>query len=287
MPTNLASTSLLEQYTVPFSSRLSVRLYRDCRPSCLETASLQKGLVLLWGDRELIEEGVGLGLPIVKYADKTFFSNAAEVSFEESESGGCILTKVFNLNTVSVKTLGESTPINDNVYSTLRKIFQRLYLKHKNLNFLFNKIMETRQLFKIKTEFQTVKPRGTITVRYHCQPFGIEVEADFSKVTLNNCQEILVLNEQGSGIFQKYVDSSGNALVGKQIGAWDPVSASAASLQTSNGLLSFTLKKRVDARLFRGWERTMRRFSWAGLSYSLAPTNGVFRYSIVLNGNRE
>ncbi len=258
-----------------------MRLYRDCRPNCLETASLQKGLVLLWGNRELIEEGVGLGLPIVKYGDKTFFSSAAEVSFEKTKTG-CIFTKAFNLNTVSAKILGQSTHINDKVYSTFRKTFQRLYLKHKKLNFIFNKLMETRQLFNIKTEYQTVNSRGTITVRYHCQPCGIEVEADFSKIDLKNCQEILVLNEQGSSFFQKYVDSNGNTLVGKQIGAWDSVSASWASLKTSNGLLSFTLKSRGGARLFRGWEHTVRRFSWAGLSYSMVPTDGVFSYSIIL-----
>lgn len=266
---------------MPLSRELSVRLYRDCRPNYLETAPLQKGLVLLWRDKELIEEGVGFGLPIVKYADKTFFSREAEVLFEKDESGA-VFTKVYLLNTVSMKKLGNATYIDSKAYSSLRKTFERLYLKHKQLNFVFNKMMEMRQLFNIQTEFLTVKPRGTITVRYHCQPLSVEVEADFSKVNLNGCREILILNEQGSSIFQKYVDSSGKILVGKQIGAWDSVASPWASLQTSNGELSFTLKNGAGARLFRGWENTNQRFSWAGLSYSMAPTNGAFKYSIDL-----
>jgi hypothetical protein len=70
------NTNLLdsrETVTLQLTDRLSVRLYRDCRPSCLETGALQKGLVLLLDERELIEEGVGFGVPIVRYTDKTFF----------------------------------------------------------------------------------------------------------------------------------------------------------------------------------------------------------------------
>ena len=78
------SVDLEDPYTVPLNSRFSVRLYRDCRPNYLETGALQKGLVLLFGNRELIEEGVGFGVPVVKYTDKTFFSSKATVTAQSS-----------------------------------------------------------------------------------------------------------------------------------------------------------------------------------------------------------
>ena len=147
------------------TDRLSVRLYEDCRPTFLETGALQKGLVLLLDGQELIEEGVGFGLPIVKYMDKTFFSSKAAVSMRKTGSG-YVLTKVFTLDTVSLKKFGRATYIDDSLYSPVRKTFQSLYLKHKKFTPLFNKVMELRELANIKTEFVTVKPRGTVTVDY-------------------------------------------------------------------------------------------------------------------------
>jgi hypothetical protein len=276
------SVSLQEPYTVPLTDRLSVRLYKDCRPSCLETAALQKGLVLLLNGKELIEEGVGFGVPVVKYADKTFFSSTAEVALERSGIG-YTLTKAFTIDTVSMKKLGNSSYIDDKIYSSLRKTFQLLYLKHGRLNPLFNKVMEIRNLFNIKTEFLNVKPRGTIIVTYNCQPNKIDITADYADISLNQCQEVLLLNEQGSSIFQAYTDSSGKRLVGNKIGAWNRVVADTAALQSSKGQLGFSLQSIDGASLFRGYEHTRKRFSWAGLSYSLKPMDGAVRYSIALN----
>jgi hypothetical protein len=267
---------------LPLTDRLSVRLYKDCRPNFLETGALQKGLVLLIDGQELIEEGVGFGLPIVKYMDKTFFSSKAEVSMSKTGSG-YKLTKVFTLDTVSIKKFGRATYIDDSLYSPVRKTFQSLYFKHKKLAPLFNKAMELRELANIKTEFTTVKPRGTVTINYHIQPTGVNIEANFSKVALNKCCEVLVLNEQGSGVFQKYTDSNGSHLIGNKIGAWETVTADKATLQNAKEQISFTLQNDLDATLFRGWERTRKRFSWAGLSYSMRPNNGTFSYSIILS----
>jgi hypothetical protein len=277
----IEATVDVEPVTFPLTRRLSVRLYRDCRPNCLETASLQKGLVLLLDGRELIEEGMGFGVPVVKYADKTFFSSKAEVTVQKHDSG-YLLTKNFVLDTVSVKKLGSASYLNDKLYSTARKTFQLLYLKHKRLNPLFNKAMEIRDLLGVKTEFHTVKPRGTITITYHCQPDTVKIHADLSNITLNRCQEVLLLNEQGSSIFQTYTDNTGEKLQANQIGAWDRVAADNAALLSPDGRVAFSVRGDYGALLFRGWEHTRKRFSWAGLSYSIQPYCNAFNYCISL-----
>jgi hypothetical protein len=268
--------------TLHITDRLSVRAYKDCRPACLETGAIQKGLVLLLDGRELIEEGVGFGVPIAKYEDKTFFSSTADISIKETGST-CTLTKVYTLDTVSLKKFGKTSYIDDCLYSQLRKTFQILYLNHKKFTPVFNKIMELRDLANIKTEFVKVKPRGTVTITYTCKYEGIHVQADFSKLTLNKCTEVLILNEQGSNIFQKYVDSNDLMLFGNKIGAWETVKANQALLQSAHGEISFSLQNKKSATLLRGWERTRKRFSWAGLSYSMRPNTGIFDYSIGLD----
>ena len=88
--------------------------------------------------------------------------------------------------------------------------------------------MELREIAKVKTEFLKVKSRGAITVNYEIQPTVINVSVDCSDLMLSACQEILVLNEQGSTIFGEYTDTSGLKLVGNKIGAWDAVTADSA-----------------------------------------------------------
>jgi len=271
--------------TVPLTGGLSVRVYADCRPNCLETAALQKGLVLMLDGKELVEEGMGFGLPVVKFADKTFFSSTAHVSMHTVES--CqIVCKVFSLDTVSFKKFGNSTFIDDSVYSALRKAFERLYLKHKKIKPVFNKLMELRHKAKIRTIFVKVTPRGIITVTYTFHPSSIDVRVDFSKLALTKCKEILLLNEQGSSFFSKYRDTNEANLGGNRIGAWEALDADKACLSTDDEALFFCLKKIKGAKLYRGWEQTRNRFSWAGLSYSFCPRD-FFEYSIELGIQRS
>ena len=277
----LRSINLQKPITVRLNSRLSVRLYADSRPHCMEIAPLQKGLVLMLDNQELVEEGIGFGVPVVKYQDKTYFSTSAEVTIRKTSST-CKLKKAYVLDAISRKKLWRASYIDDGLYSSLRKRFEKPYLSHKKSELLFNKIMELREVAKIKTEFVKVKPRGVITVNYEIWRKVVEVIVDFSDLTLNGCREALVLNEQGSTVFGKYSDTSGSELIGHEIGAWDAIKADQASFLSTSGQLVFSLEKIGNATLFRGWEKTRNRFSWAGLSYSLRPNHGTFDYSIRL-----
>ncbi|MCL5876414.1 MAG: hypothetical protein M1540_01210 [Candidatus Bathyarchaeota archaeon] len=281
---SLTHQAQLDPYTVPLTDRLAVRLYKDCRPNCLETAPLQKGLVLMLDDKELVEEGVGFGVPVVKYMDKTFFSSKANVSIHKDRLGYTLI-KVFTLDSVSVKKVGNTGYINHSLYSGLRKKFELMYLKHRKLKTAFNKIMEIRQLLKIKTEFKTVKPRGSVTLTYRICPEVIQIHADFSKIQRENCKELILLNEQGASFFQKYTDSKGETLLENRIGAWDKVTADHATLHGVNGQIQFSLRNIEGAALFRGYEWTRKRFCWVGLSYSVVP-NRTTTFDYVININR-
>jgi hypothetical protein len=263
-------------FTVNLPDNLSLRLYDDCRPSCLETAPLQKGLVLLADGVELIEEGMGFGVPVVKYVDKTFFSQSAHVEIQPDGS----VTKEFFLDTVSRKKLWRSY-IDDDFYSSMQGLFSDKYLRHKRLSYFFNLAMEVRELLMVHTQFVKMPSRGKVTVNYKLTSNMLRVTADFSGLKLDGCEEVLLLNEQGASFFANYRDTDGATLLGRWIGAWDAVAASEASMLNSH--LAFSLPSVRGATLFRGWERTRNRFSWAGLSYSLRPQSGKFSYLIRLS----
>ncbi|MCW3996428.1 MAG: hypothetical protein NWE98_09835 [Candidatus Bathyarchaeota archaeon] len=277
---NTRETSV-DTVTRRLSDHLSIRVYSDCRPRCLETAQLQKGLILVLDGQELIEEGMGFGVPVVKYTDKTYFSTTATLSKNTSASTPEV-QKTFIIDAISRKKLSNGSYIDDGFYSFIRKFFSKFYLNRKNFSPFLNKVMELRQLARIKTEFVRTKPRGSITVTYRIQSSNIYVKADLSNLALGGCSEVLLLNEQGSSTFKKYIDISGLNLEGNRIGAWDQVAAPQAWLLSQTGHVSFSLQNRGGALLFRGWESTKNRFSWAGLSYMLKPQNGTFDYWIGL-----
>ncbi len=239
---------------------------------------LQKGLVLVYNGKELIEEGIGFGVPVVKYQDKTLFSSNAQI-VQGKEPGS--FEKHYQLDTISTKHFC-NTHVNDDFYELIRKLFEKNYLGHQTLQPLNNKIMELREILKIKTVFRQVKSRGIVKMKYALNCGVVRVSADFSGLILNGCTELLVLNEQGANSFGYYRDTDGLQLAGGKIGAWDLVSAKKASLTNNDGELAFSLEPKAYAKLFRGWEKTRNRFSWAGLSYSLPSSKDGFDYEIHL-----
>ena len=275
------ANGLVEPLSLQMGDRVLFRLYQDSRPNCLEVAPLQKGLVLVLDGSELIEEGVGFGVPVVKYKNKTYFSSSAHCSVEENE-GGFSVTKLFVLDAVSRKSVGKSSYINDGLYRFLRKLFERFYLDGPRFFPFFDKIMQLRQVAGVQTKFIRVQPKGAIAVKFSIQPSSIEVQVDLSDLDKDGCEEILVLNEQGSTFFSKYADSEGIKLCDAKIGAWKEVKAKDAYLSVMKGSLAFGLEKRDGSLLFRGWEKTIGRFAWTGLSYSLPPQFSLFNYVIRL-----
>ncbi len=61
-----------DSWTTGIDRDIGGRIYSDTRPHNLDDAPLQKGLILLLEEKELIEEGIGFGAPVVDYADRTF-----------------------------------------------------------------------------------------------------------------------------------------------------------------------------------------------------------------------
>ena len=270
--------------TVSLDGIISCRLYEDTRPHCLEISKLQKGLVLLIDGKEVIEEGVGFGVPVVIYRDEPYFSSTAECSVLNEENHK-ILLKSFVMDTVSRKRIGEDCYVNDGLYALFHKGFHRIYMRNSVLTPFFNKLIELTKRFGINTEFVKVQPRGVVNVKYTCLSNSIEVNVTLDQLEKDDCKEVVLLNEQGASFFRKYTDSDGLTLCDGQIGAWVPVNADEASLSNVGGTLSFSLRKTHEAVFFRGREKIRNRYSWVGLGYSLYPTRSALTYIIRLKSS--
>lgn len=268
-------------FTIPTSTRAAIRVYWDSRPHNLEIASLQKGLILMLDNHELIEEGAGFGVPVVKYVNKTYFSSSAESTVEQKDNR-CTVVKTFALDAIARKRIGKSAYINHGTYRFFQKLFEKEYLRRKNLSFFFNKLMEFRRTVGIQTEFVKVRPKGKISIKYTVDQNIIKIHVDLTDLEKAGCQEILILNEQGVTFFRKYTDTRGLQLFDEKIGGWEKVNANEASLSNVQESLKFTLAKQKASSLFRGWEKTKGRFAWTGLSYSLTPDHSEFYYVIKL-----
>ncbi|HYA22380.1 MAG TPA: hypothetical protein VEG31_04350, partial [Thermoproteota archaeon] len=64
----------LGSYTIPLRASLALRIYSDNRPHNLKIAELQKGLILVHDEEELVGEGSGFGVPVLLCSGETYFS---------------------------------------------------------------------------------------------------------------------------------------------------------------------------------------------------------------------
>ncbi len=273
-------------FTFHVEGDLAFRMYADNKPQNLEIAPLQKGLVLLKGAEELIEEGAGFGVPIVKYVDTTIFSTYAQAGFEQLSDDFAVFKKVFYMDAVSKKQL-RGAFVNDGFYELLHGTFEKAYLNRKGLLSLFDWTMRLRNVLGVKTEFVRVEPRGRITFTYYCFPDHIEVAVDLSEMEKKGCQEILVLNEQGASVFRRYADSEGTELFDDEIGAWSRVETRQAAFSDIRQRFSFALERKQNALLYRGREQIAGRFSWAGITYALSPKTNFFVYSVKIDSKKS
>jgi hypothetical protein len=258
-----------------------MRLYPDNRPENLEIAALQKGLILVYKGVELVQEGAGFGVPVIKYADKTFFSSRADVFLEHQDAKEAIIRKVFSLNVVSEKQL-KGIFISNSVYRVFHRAFEISYLNQKKQSSLFNYVMMLRKTLGIKTCFVEAVSRGEIPVTYHLKPDTITISADLSAIEQEGCREIIFLNEQGAGFFVNFRDGDGSHQDYSEMGGWSKVESGRGCFSTADFGLSFAMSQRRGAQFFCGRERVQKRFAWAGMAYVLSPRASVFDYEINL-----
>ncbi len=269
----------------PLSKRLAVAM---SAPSAgkgdYPTSTIQKGPTLVYESMDLSGEGIGLGVPVLKFKRRVVFPGG--VTFEERWNDDCCTWIVdYELNLEERVILRNGKSIKSGSFYELT---ERLAALHRAKPFSRNLIERLntalRRMYGIDTAFETTTPVATIRVSYVIDSHTgvLHVRADVSNIVESGCTEIILLNEQDASHFNCYRDSSGIALAGEDIGTWDEVDAEHVTFIDSRHNLTLGLRRVERSAMFRGREFIPGRLSWAGIAYVINPPLVHFNYDIAI-----
>jgi hypothetical protein len=268
-------------YLYRINSNLAISIYEDSRPRNLEIAEIQKSLVLVKDGKELIEEGAGFGLPVVRYKEKSVFPSSARLKIISIKKQCCVIEKTYFMNAISVKVFRNSLKISDRVYKPIHKCFETSYLRLRSFRPIFDRILLFRTLIGVKTTFKKIRAKGFIKIRYTIKENTVKINA-FTHMEPGYL-EVVFLNEQGGNTFRKYTDIN-SILIDQEIGAWTKVDVKNATFSDLKDEVSFTVTRPENTGFYRGREFIQGRLSWAGLAVSFNSFNRL-EYNIGINEN--
>ena len=248
------------------------------------TARIQKGLVLFYEGKDLSEEAVGFGVPILKRGLQTIFPGEVELHRPEGSSTSRITAR-YKLNLEEkIARSGAGTINNHFLYASknlLAALIRRLPIIRKLLTSMSNLLRST---FSLKTTYEPTDFYTYVTLTYTIEAGAgrILVELIGQDFVPGSISEIIVMNEQGAHTFDQYQETDGIIRGGSEIGCWDEVSSADAAFISSRQKISFSLPQARGARLYRGRELIGTRLAWSGFGYSLPPSLEHFSYAITI-----
>jgi hypothetical protein len=243
------------------------------------SSMILKGLLLAIDEKDLSEEGIGFGVPILKFKNNEIFPGNAQITIVRA-GDKTVVTVDYDLNLV------ESMAVKGNKIDNMAfyRIKDSLSCLHRNIP-RFRKILTQasnalRRSFNLETRFMQVTSSGIVRVIYIIQTGNIHVNVDIGGINKNGCTEIMLMNEQGASYFDIYHDSNGAFLKENSIGTWNETFADEAYFRDSFHGIEFMLQKVDGAKMFRGREYSPGRLAWSGLAYSIHPCTTTFSYYI-------
>ncbi|HEY5387688.1 MAG TPA: hypothetical protein VIL79_07275 [Thermoleophilia bacterium] len=246
------------------------------------TARLQRGLLLLHEGRDLAEEGVGFGVPVLKRGALTIFPGSVQLK-ERLDGPSRVIVAAFRMDLVErlAGTEGRG-PTSGSFYAVrdlLAALHRRLPLLRGPLTAVSNAV---RRRCGWVTTFEQTSPVATLDVTYRIesdQP-RVRIAVDMTGLAEKGVSEVVMMNELGARHFDRYLDSDGARLRGRRIGTWREVAAAGAMFAGTSSGVAFSVGQAPGARLFRGRELVGSRLAWSGFGYSLSPARECFAYEV-------
>ncbi|TFG11875.1 hypothetical protein EU537_11185 [Candidatus Thorarchaeota archaeon] len=267
-------------------NRLGLYLSKDPKPQCGKAAPIQKGVVpsRKQGSADLCEEGIGIGVPLLKYRRDFYFPGTATTS-EEGKITSQRAWKKFDLNLIDRhQKKASSRP------ETFSWVYQRLYNRTYKTA-LGRRLIELSGRIAGSTgvnvegrppAFYRVKSKGTITVDYEFEneKQDILVSMNLEGIDREGLQEIFLSNEMGGILFDAYRDDTGVRLRRDEISGWDKIEGREATFYSPAANLFFKVSIPDGVRAFRGREIIDDIISWSGVILSLPPSTKSIKYLV-------
>ena len=270
------------ELSVPLGDGLELRIADLPTGAGYPTARLQKGLLLLHEGRDLAEEGVGFGVPVLKQGALTIFPGSVRLA-ERRDGTDRVIVAAFAMNLVErlVGAYGRS-PTSSSFYAVrdlLAALHRRLPAVRGLLTALSNAVRRRRGWV---TSFEETTTRATLDVTYTIDGDSarIHVAVDMTGLSDRGITEVVVMNELGARQFDQYLDSDGARLRGREIGTWNEVSATRACFASTAARVAFSVGQVKGAALYRGREVVGSRLAWSGFGYSFRPARESFAFEV-------
>ena len=273
-----------EKIEFPLTSRVSIRIYADTRPHALQTMRLQKGGILVVDGRELAEEGLGLGFPVCLYQGRACFALNATTLVDDSNAFPSV-TKIFDMNAIELKrfrgTAIESDSYSEHAIRALESAYRTMGRLH-----VARIMLDVASKLGLSNEYMGCPSKGQVSVSYERKGGALRITVGFDSLVLNHLQAIVIGNEQGGTLFNRYSDPFVR-LEGKEIEPWRLTSVEWAALGCPVYGVGFKLRRVDDWQIIRGREVVENRVSWSGLNLMRdgVPESKRFSYDIELVGD--
>jgi hypothetical protein len=271
---SLAHTALSERLCISLKPPSSIGPY--------PTSKIQKGPVLVCGSADLSGEGIGLGVPVAKFAHRVVFPGKAQVNEQREDGHLSVWVVDYELNLEERVTLKSGKSIQNDIFYRLTEGFAGLHKAipiSRDLLEYGNRAL--RFTWGLSTTFETTPSAGSVRVSYTVDRGEgvLHVSVDARRLNKTGCTEMILLNEQDGNLFDRYSDTNGD-LVGKEIGTWEETDADYITLSDSCDNVNIAFRSVAQSTMYRGREVAQGRLSWTGVAYVIPPHCIDFEYEI-------
>ncbi len=291
-PLALLHLMLYKEVFSKVSILIDYYVYEDTRPQHGLSSPLHKGLIpsKRTDQVNLAEEGLGFGLPILRYKRDFYFPGSGL-----SSANGLVIDKNawkrYDFNLIERGRRKQHDKVSSFSWVGPR-LFHRLY-EFPILRRFITIGLEQRQRFLkreiiLKTEFLRVKSRGRACVTYSIDRRNnkITVNVDLQEIDVSGLQHIYIMNELGGTLFDTYFDADGNHLKGQDIGEWNIMSSKWGVMYSEKHDIGFKVHVPQSTLAFRGREIIGDAICWSGIALRIGPDRPNVQYDIEF-GNKK